>query len=243
MHIAFDADDTLWHNEPIFDLTQDRVAELLRDWVPPEELGEQLNRMEKRNLQLFGYGSKGFTLSLIETALEVSRGEIPGAVIQEILDAGKAMIEHPIELLPGVVETLERLASQHPLLLITKGDLFHQETKIARSGLAERFAGIEIVSEKDDATYRRILDRYGIDAERFVMVGNSVRSDILPVLQIGGNAIHIPYESNWELDKIEHRGAEKEGFFVAESMLEVPTSLQEIAALGWTAPTVAPTDA
>ncbi len=239
MHIAFDADDTLWHNEPIFDLTQGHIAELLKEWVPADELGEKLNHLERRNLRLFGYGAKGFTLSLIESALEVTRGEIPNAIIQQILDAGKAMIEHPVELLPGVVETLERLASQHPLLLITKGELFHQETKVARSGLAESFAGIEIVSEKDEATYRRILDRYAIDAERFVMVGNSVKSDILPVLQIGGNAIHIPYDSNWELDKIEHRGAEEEGFFVAESMFEVPNMLQEIAALGWQTPVAA----
>ena len=236
MHIAFDADDTLWHNEPIFDLTQDRVAELLADWVPADELGDKLANMERRNLRLFGYGAKGFTLSLVETALEVTRGEIPGSVIQQILDAGKAMIEHPVDLLPGVAETVDRLASEHPLLLITKGDLFHQESKIARSGLAESFAEIEIVSEKDEETYRRVLDRHSIDAERFVMVGNSIKSDILPVLAIGGHAIHVPYESSWELDKIDHRGAEAEGFFEAKTMFEVPRVLGEIAALGWGSP-------
>ncbi len=235
MHIAFDADDTLWHNEPIFDLTQERVAELLADWVPAEELGEKLSRMERRNLRLFGYGAKGFTLSLVETALEVTGGEISGHVVQQILDAGKAMIEHPVELLPGVVETLEQLGSEHPLLLITKGDLFHQESKIARSGLADRFAEIEIVSEKDEATYRRILDRLRIAAERFVMIGNSVKSDILPVVAIGGNAVHVPYESQWLLDKIDHRGAEEEGFFEAETMFDVPRVLEEIASLGWEA--------
>ncbi len=233
MHIAFDADDTLWHNEPIFDLTQDRVAELLADWVPADELGGKLSRIERRNLRLFGYGAKGFTLALIETALEVSAGKVPGSVIQEILDAGKAMIEHPVELLPGARETIDLLAAEHPLLLITKGELFHQESKIARSGLADRFAEIEIVSEKDEATYRRILDRLSIDAERFVMVGNSVKSDMLPVLAIGGNAIHVPYESTWELDKVDHRGAAAEGFFEAETMFEVPRVLERIAALGW----------
>ena len=236
MHIAFDADDTLWHNEPIFDLTQERVAELLADWVPAEELGEKLSRMERRNLRLFGYGAKGYTLSLVETALEVSGGELPGRVVQQILDAGKAMIEHPVELLPGVEETIERLAAEHPLLLITKGDLFHQESKIARSGLADRFAEIEIVSEKDEATYRRLLERHAIAAERFVMVGNSVKSDILPVAAIGGHAIHVPYESTWELDRIDHRGAEQEGFFEAKTMFEVPRVLGEIAALGWGTP-------
>jgi putative hydrolase of the HAD superfamily len=233
MHIAFDADDTLWHNEPIFELTQERVARLLADWVPPEELGEKLARTERRNLRLFGYGAKGFTLALMETALEVSGGKVPGRVLQQVLDAGKAMIEHPVELLPGVAETIGRLAADHPLLLITKGELFHQESKVARSGLAHHFAGIEIVSEKDEQTYRKILERYSIDAERFVMVGNSVKSDILPVLAIGGNAIHVHYESTWELDKIDHRGAEEEGFFEAESMLEVPRVLERIAALGW----------
>ncbi len=233
MHIAFDADDTLWHNEPIFELTQERVAELLADWAPADELGEKLARIERRNLGLFGYGAKGFTLALMETALEVSAGRVPGSVIRQILDAGKAMIEHPVELLPGAEQTIDRLAAEHPLLLITKGELFHQESKIARSGLANRFAGIEIVSEKDQQTYRKVLNRHSIDVERFVMVGNSVKSDILPVLAIGGNAIHVPYESTWELDKIDHRGAEAEGFFEAASMLEVPRILEQIAALGW----------
>ena len=161
MHIAFDADDTLWHNESIFDLTQERVARLLAEWVPAAELGEKLSRMERRNLRLFGYGAKGFTLSMIETALEVSGGKIPGRVIQAILDAGKAMIEHPVELLPGVARTLDRLAADHPLLLITKGELFHQESKIARSGLAESFA--EYRDRVGERTRRppigRILDR------------------------------------------------------------------------------------
>jgi len=233
MHIAFDADDTLWHNEPIFNMTQDRVAILLEDWAPAEVLGERLNRIERRNLGLFGYGAKGFTLSLIETALEVSEGKIPATVIQSILDAGKSMLEHPIELLPGVLDTLEKLVGQHPLWLVTKGDLFDQESKIARSGLAERFDVIEIVSEKNVDAYRRLLDRHGVAPERFVMVGNSIKSDILPVVAIGGNAIHVPYESTWELDRVEHGGAAEEGFFEASTITEVPRILDEIAALGW----------
>ncbi|MEM9555894.1 MAG: HAD family hydrolase [Acidobacteriota bacterium] len=233
MHIAFDADDTLWHNEPIFILTQDRVSELLSEWATPDALGARLNTVERRNLSLFGYGSKGFTLSLLETALELSGGRVSGEVVQRILDYGKAMIEHPVELLPGVEETLRQLAGEHPILLITKGDLFHQETKIARSGLADLFDAIEIVSEKDPATYRQVLDRHGVAAERFVMVGNSVKSDILPVLALGGHAIHVPYESSWELDRVEHRGAEAEGFHVAETLREVPALLQSIASMGW----------
>ena len=233
MQIAFDADDTLWHNEPLFNLTQDRVAALLADWVPAEALGEKLNEVERRNLRLFGYGTKGFTLSLVETALEISSNKVPGTVIREILDAGKSQMEHPIELLPGVEETLRSLAAEHPLLLITKGDLFDQESKIARSGIAEIFSGIEIVSEKDPPTYRRVLEARSIAPERFVMIGNSVKSDILPVLALGANAIHIPYESEWELDRVDHRGPEGEGYFEAPSITTVPEVLQTIAAQGW----------
>ncbi|MDA8016606.1 MAG: HAD family hydrolase [Thermoanaerobaculia bacterium] len=233
MHIAFDADDTLWHNESIFNWTQERVAELLADWTPAEALGQRLNIIERRNLDLFGYGSKGFTLSLIETALELSEENVPASVIRQILDYGKAMIEHPVELLPGVRSTLELLGAEHPLLLITKGELFHQETKIARSGLADHFDVIEIVSEKDPETYRRVLASHDIDAARFVMIGNSVKSDVLPVVSIGGQAIHVPYESTWELDMVEHRGADEEGFFVAATMADVPDVIQQIASLGW----------
>ncbi len=233
MHIAFDADDTLWHNEPLFNLTQSKVAELLSDWASEEDLGPLVNDIERRNLALFGYGAKGFTLSLIETALEVSKGQVSASVIGTILDAGKAMIEHPIDLLPGVEETLEHMSKEHPLMLITKGDLFDQESKIARSGLAEYFSTIEIVSEKNSKTYRELLTRHDIAAERFVMIGNSVRSDILPVVSIGGNAIHIPYDNTWELDQVEHRGAESEGFFEIAGISEVPDVLQRIAALGW----------
>lgn len=233
MHIAFDADDTLWHNEPIFNLTQDRVAELLAPWAPAGSLGEHLTRVERRNLHLYGYGAKGFTLSLLETALEVSEGQVPGTVLQQILDGGKGMLEHPVDLLPHVVEIVDRLAAEHPLMIITKGELFHQESKIARSGLADRFQAIEIVSEKDPETYREILHRHDIDPERFVMVGNSVKSDILPVVSVGGNAVHVPYDSTWELDRVEHRGAEAEGFFEAATLADVPAVLEKIAAQGW----------
>ena len=233
MHIAFDADDTLWHNEPIFNLTQSKVAELLSEWATEQDLGPLVNDIERRNLALFGYGAKGFTLSLIETALEVSKGRVSAEVIGTILDAGKAMMEHPIDLLPGVRETLKEMSKEHPLMLITKGDLFDQESKIARSGLADYFSTIEIVSEKDPKAYRDLLDRYDIAAERFVMIGNSVKSDILPVVSIGGNAIHIPYDNTWELDHVEHRGAESEGFFEVAEISEVPDALQRIASLGW----------
>ena len=233
MHIAFDADDTLWHNEPNFDLTQERVADLLADWTPAEALGKRLNEIERRNLRLFGYGAKGFTLSLVETAIELSDGRVPGDVVRQILDAGKNLMEHPIDLLPGVEATIRALSAEHDLLLITKGDLFDQESKVARSGIGDLFHAVEVVSEKDPETYRRVLKSHRIAPERFVMVGNSVKSDILPVLAIGGNAIHIPYESQWELDKVDHQGAEAEGFFEVETISGVPAMLGTIAAQGW----------
>lgn len=233
MHIAFDADDTLWHNEPIFNLTQSKVEALLRAHVPDAELGARITDMERANLRLYGYGVKGYTLSLIETALTISRNELPAVVIRQILDAGKAMLEHPIELLPHVADTLAQLRGRHPLMLVTKGDLFDQESKLARSGLGDNFEIVEVVSEKNPETYRDLLARHGIAPERFVMIGNSVKSDMLPVVAIGGNAVHIPYESHWALDKVDHRGAEAEGFHEIADMSQLPAMLQKIAELGW----------
>lgn len=233
MHIAFDADDTLWHNEPVFSLTQDKVNSLLSAHVPSSELRDKLVQTERANLRLFGYGVKGFTLSMIETALEVSNNQIPSVVIRQILDAGKSMLEHPVELLPGVRELLGTLHGRRPLMLITKGDLFDQESKLARSGLSEFFDAVEIVSEKDPETYRDVLKRHQIAAERFVMIGNSVKSDILPVVNIGGNAIHVPYATTWVLDQVEHRGPEQEGYWEVSGLADVPGVLDKIAALGW----------
>ncbi|HYD31947.1 MAG TPA: HAD family hydrolase [Azospirillaceae bacterium] len=223
--IAFDGDDTLWHNESIFDMTQGRFRQLLLPYVPAEEVDRLLLETERRNLRLFGYGIKGFILSMIETAVEVTGQRVSARDIQTILDFGKAMLEHPVELIDGVVEALDRLSPGYRLLLITKGDLFDQESKIARSGLAERFERIEIVSEKDPETYRRILVRHGVPAERFVMVGNSVRSDILPVLEIGGHAVHIPYHITWGHEQVEEPG---DGFRTLESAAGLPGLLEQL---------------
>jgi putative hydrolase of the HAD superfamily len=241
MHIAFDADDTLWHNESVFSLTQKRVTELLIQHMQPGPDGDarhatleaRLLETERRNLGLFGYGVKGFTLSMIETALDVSQGAVPASVIRQILEAGKAMLEHPVELLPGVEDTVKALAGRHPLMLITKGDLFDQESKLARSGLSELFSIVEIVSEKDPATYQRVLRRHDIAPERFVMVGNSVKSDILPVVAIGGNAVHVPYHTTWALEVVTHKGAAEEGFWEIQAMSQLPEVLDRIAAQGW----------
>lgn len=198
--IAFDADDTLWHNETLFAVTSEEIGALLAPYAQGETLHRRLVETERRNLHLFGYGVKGFTLSMIESAIEVSEGRVTAHEIQAILDAGKKLLAHPIELLPEVRPTLESLALHYNLMMITKGDLFHQESRIAMSGLGDLFSAVEVVSEKNAESYQKIFRRYHLSTDNFVMVGNSVKSDILPVLEIGARAIHIPYEITWELE-------------------------------------------
>lgn len=195
--VGLDADDTLWHCESIFRITHQRFNELLADFADPQTLEAALALTESRNHDVYGYGAKGFTLSMLETALEVSGRNVSAAVLAEILAAGREIMTHPVEPLPGVKEALETLAAEHRLVLITKGDLFHQETKLAASGLGEFFAAVEIVSEKNPSTYRNVFARHGTGAEQAAMAGNSVRSDILPALEAGSYAALIPYPFVW----------------------------------------------
>ncbi len=195
--IALDADDTLWHNETLFRMTQQRFHTLLAPFAEAARVEAQLAAVEQRNLKVFGYGAKGFTLSMMETAIELSGGSVSAAVLAEILAAGRELMTHPIEPLPGVRQALEALAERAPLVLVTKGDLFHQESKLAASGLGELFTGVEIVSEKHADTYRRVFRRHNTDPERALMIGNSVRSDILPALEAGSHAALIPYPLVW----------------------------------------------
>ena len=195
--IGFDADDTLWHNESIFTITQEKFREILHSHNT-ELVNQTLSSTQIKNLKLFGYGIKGFIISMVETSVELTNGEIKGNEIQKIIDFGREMLANPIELLPHVQEVIEDLSRKYRLLLITKGDLIDQETKIARSGLAEYFTGVEIVSDKNTETYEKILSRHKIIASRFIMIGNSMRSDIVPIVQIGGQAVHIPYYSTWD---------------------------------------------
>jgi putative hydrolase of the HAD superfamily len=195
--VALDADDTLWHNESIFHLTQDNYVNLLKDYGEPDHMKARLLEVEIRNLKLYGYGVKSFTLSMIETAIDLTRGAVPAKTIMEILNLGRTMLEHPVEPLPGVAETLEALKDSYKLVMVTKGDLMNQEQKLARSGLGDFFDAIEIVSEKDASTYRRIVARQGIRAEETVMIGNSMKSDVLPALEAGLWGIHIPYHITW----------------------------------------------
>jgi putative hydrolase of the HAD superfamily len=231
--IALDGDDTLWHSEHLFIDTQDRFRQLVRPHVDLVDaaLDERLLDVERRNLPLFGYGVKAFTLSLVETAIEVTEGRIPGRDLQAVLDLGKALMDHPVELLDGVREAVDRLTDTYRVMVITKGDLLHQESKLARSDLAELLWRIEIVSEKDEATYRNILERHGIDPTTFVMVGNSVRSDVLPVLAVGGRAVHVPYPVTWALEHIEP-DPDIHDFPVLESLADLPACIETLQARG-----------
>ena len=195
--VGLDADDTLWHNEGIFRLTQDRFRALMSEVTEPAALDAKLAEVEARNLALYGYGVKGFTLSMIETAMELTGNDAPSRVIADILAAGREMLAHPVETLPGVDQALAELSQTHRLVLITKGDLLHQEQKLAASGLGELFAAVEIVSEKDAATYARVFARHGTGAEHAAMCGNSLRSDVIAALEAGAFAAHIPYPLTW----------------------------------------------
>lgn len=198
--IGFDADDTLWHNMKFYDLTEARFRALLGDFAEPALLGDRLLAAERRNLGLYGFGIKGFTLSMIETAIEVTDGRVPAAVIGSILDAGRDMLSHPVEPLPHARAAVEALAGSHRLVLVTKGDLFDQERKIAASGLGDHFAGIEIVSDKTAETYARVFARHGHGAERALMVGNSLKSDVVPALAAGAWGVHVPHGITWAME-------------------------------------------
>ena len=199
--VAFDADDTLWHNERFFQLTQTRFAELLSEYTDPDHLSERLLNAERRNLGRYGYGIKGFVLSMIETALEVTEDTVPGPVVRELIEAGHEMLAHPIELLPHAEATLAALSGRYTLALITKGDLLDQERKVAQSGLGAVFDVVEIVAEKTPETYARIFRRVGAEPSRSVMVGNSLKSDVIPALEIGGAGVHVPHALTWALEQ------------------------------------------
>ena len=199
--IGFDADDTLWQNEHFFQLTEKSFTDLLSDHGDSHHVSSRLLEAERRNLKLYGFGAKGFTLSMIETALEVTDGTVPQVVIGKILALGRAMLEFPIETLPHVNETLEALAGKYKIILITKGDLFDQERKLAQSGLGDFFDAVEIVSDKKAEVYDRIFTRHADGASRAMMIGNSLKSDVIPALEAGAWGVHVPHELTWELDR------------------------------------------
>lgn len=201
--IGFDADDTLWQNERFFRLTQERFAELLRDHAAPDHLMARLLAAERRNLGHYGFGIKGFVLSMIETAIEVTEERVPASVIAELIAAGQDMLRHPIELLPHARDAVEAVAASHRVLLITKGDLLDQERKLAQSGLGDLFDGVEIVSAKTQPVYEAIFAKHGDGAARSMMVGNSMRSDVVPMIDAGGWGVHVPHGLVWEIEMAE----------------------------------------
>jgi putative hydrolase of the HAD superfamily len=198
--IGFDADDTLWQNESFFRMTEQRFTELLSEHGEHQVISARLLEAERRNLRFYGFGVKGFTLSMIETALEVTGGQVSASVIAEILSFGRQMLQNPVETLPNARETLDALAGKYRILLITKGDLFDQERKLAQSGLGEYFSAIEIVSDKTPDTYRRIFTRHGDGPERAAMVGNSLKSDVVPAIRAGSWGVYVPHELTWVLE-------------------------------------------
>ena len=206
--VAFDADDTLWHNEDLFQEVQREYEEMLEPWADAVTVDDRLHEIQTANLPRFGYGVKSFTLSMIEAAVCISGGEVDAGRITAIIGLGKRLLDRPVELIDGVEEVLDALG-HHRLMVITKGDVHDQLAKVAASGLAERFWRVEVVADKDATVYSELLERHGIDPSRFVMVGNSLRSDVLPVLELGGTAVHVPYHVTWRHED-DHDGHEFE---------------------------------
>lgn len=198
--IGFDADDTLWQNESFFRLTQDRFLQALADHADPLHLRERLDAAERRNLAYYGFGVKGFTLSMIETAVEVTDGRVPASIIGDLVAMGRDLLEHPLELLPHARATVTALAEDFRLVLITKGDLLHQERKLAQSGLGDLFDGVEIVSDKTAVTYQTAFARHGTGADQAMMVGNSLKSDVIPAIEAGCWGVHVPQEHEWSFE-------------------------------------------
>jgi putative hydrolase of the HAD superfamily len=226
--IAFDADDTLWHNEPLYRGAQQQVLEILAHYHDRDWIERRMYETEVRNLEHYGYGIKGFTLSMIETAIELTEGRITGSEIGKVIELTREMFKAPVELLDGVEETITTLAASHDLMLITKGDLFEQQAKIARSGLADHFTRVEIVPVKVRQTYQSIVSKHKIAPERFLMVGNSIRSDILPVIEMGGHAIHIPYQTTWQHENVPEEELVGREFIRLSHIRELLTLIDEL---------------
>jgi putative hydrolase of the HAD superfamily len=226
--IAFDADDTLWHSESLYAAAQEEYRRLLAPYAGAERIDRVLHQTEMRNLATYGYGVKGFALSMIEAALELSERHITGSEVQRVLDVAKQMLSTEVELLEGAAEVIAQLAATYPLLLITKGDLTHQEAKIEQSGLKPYFRAIEIVADKTPQSYAALLARYHVEPARFLMVGNSLRSDILPVLDIGGQAVHVPYAITWAHEHVDVPPDQQGRYHELEHIGQLPALVEQL---------------
>ena len=225
--IAFDADDTLWVNETYFREAEEKFASLLEDFLPQHTIMKELYRTEIGNLGLYGYGIKGFILSMIETALRISGEKMPIALVEKIIRIGQEMLEKPVDLLPGVKDVLQSLQGKYRIVLATKGDLVDQERKLQKSGLEGYFHHIEIMSEKRESDYKKLIARLDIQANEFAMIGNSLKSDILPVLELGGYGIHVPFHTTWIHEQVDHE-VKHERFFTAEHLEEAIARIQSL---------------
>ena len=223
--IAFDADDTLWVNETYFREAEEKFANILEDFLPQHAIMKELYRTEIGNLGLYGYGIKGFMLSMIETAIRISAGKMPISLVEKIIGIGQEMLEKPVDLLPGVKDVLQSLQGKYRIVLATKGDLVDQERKLQKSGLEGYFHHIEIMSEKRESDYKKLIVRLDIQASEFVMIGNSLKSDILPVLELGGYGIHVPFHTTWMHEQVDHE-VTHERFFTAEHLEEAIAHIQ-----------------
>jgi putative hydrolase of the HAD superfamily len=229
--VGFDGDDTLWKSEDYYRAAQVEFESIIAGYVDLDDVHDRLYAVEKGNLALFGYGAKGMTLSMLEAAVDITGARISATDLHRIVQIGKALLQHPVELLPGIREAVAEIASAHEIVLITKGDLFHQEAKVRESGLADLFRRIEIVSEKDAATYARVLAEFDVTAGEFVMIGNSLRSDIAPVLALGGWGVHMPYHVTWAHETEASVAADAPRLRAAASPAQLPAAVRDIVAM------------
>ncbi len=227
--IAFDADDTLWHNESLYADAQDRLAELLSDYADSGTVDQRLFETEMGNLEYYGYGIKSFTLSMIETAIKISGGKIQGTEIEQIIRLARHMLTNQTQLLEHVEKTVHDLSQSYPLMIITKGDLLDQEVKLARANIGDYFQHVEIVSHKDQNTYADLLSRHKIEPQRFLMVGNSLKSDVLPVLELGGQGVYIPYHVTWAHEAVEHHPGDHNGYHELEHIGQLPDLIERLS--------------
>src|SRR5271157_501529 len=225
--IAFDADDTLWHNEPLYDQARIQFCNILSGYQTSEILENRLSQIEIGNIQYYGYGIKSFILSMVEAAIDLSAGQIKGHEIQDILDISRQMLAAEVPLFENAINVLEALHSDYDLILITKGDLFEQIRKVERSGLARYFRLIEVLEDKTEKSYRTLLEKYDIDPATFLMVGNSIRSDILPVLKIGGQAIYIPYATTWVHEMVPDHDLNQSRYTEINNLRQLPETLRK----------------
>lgn len=222
--IAFDADDTLWNNEPYFEEAEQRFITLMADFWSKQSVSQKLYDTQIKNLPLYGYGIKGYILSMIESAHEITQGYLPNDLYKSILNIGKDMLRQPVDLLEGVEETLKTVSQKFPIIVATKGDLKDQHRKLHDSGIGQLFHHIEVMIHKDKSDYQKMLKRLEIDSSDFLMIGNSLKSDVLPVIELGGSAIHIPYHTTWEHERIPHK-IEHSNFYTLSNIRDLPKLL------------------